>query len=205
MITLALISYIFVMSVTPGPNNLLLASSGVNFGFKRTLPMSLGISLGSGVQCFIALETFSFLMQWVEVIRLPIALLGCLYLLWLSWMLYKASTPDKAVRAQPLTFWHMFFFQWVNPKAWLMAINVAVLFGATEGNILLSNVLIAVVSSVVNYPCITLWAILGDRLRQVLQRPRSLSIFNTVMAVMMAVTAIWLLADEVTAEAINLF
>lgn len=205
MITLALISYIFVMSVTPGPNNLLLASSGVNFGYKRTVPMSLGISLGSGVQCLIALEAFSFLMQWAAVIRLPIAVLGCVYLLWLSWMLYKASAPDKQVRSQPLTFWHMFFFQWVNPKAWLMAINVAVLFGATEGNILLSNVLIAAVSSVVNYPCITLWAVLGDRLRQVLQRPRSLSIFNTVMAVMMAVTAIWLLADEVTVEAISFF
>lgn len=197
MISLAFVSYIFVMSVTPGPNNLLLASSGVNFGFRATLPMIFGVSIGSGVQCFIALEAFSFLMQWVAVIRLPIALVGCVYLLWLSWLLYKASAPDQRERSQPLTFWQMFFFQWVNPKAWLMAINIAVLFGATEGNIVLQNALLAAVSSVVNYPCIALWAVLGDRLRQVLQQPSSLYIFNTVMAVLMAATALWLLADEV--------
>lgn len=204
MLSLAFISYIVVMSVTPGPNNLLLASSGVNFGFKRTLPMSFGVSIGSGVQCFIALEAFSFLMTWAEVIRLPIALMGCVYLLWLSWLLYKASAPDQQTRSQPLTFWQMFFFQWVNPKAWLMAINIAVLFGATEGNILLQNILLAAVSSLVNYPCIALWAGLGDRLRQVLQEPRSLYIFNTIMALMMAATALWLLIDEVRSSAVSL-
>lgn len=200
MISLAFISYIVVMSVTPGPNNLLLTASGVNFGLKRTLPATIGISIGSGIQTLIALQAFSFIEQWISEIRMPIAIVGTLYLLWLSWKIYLSSAPEKIHRPAPATFIQMALFQWVNPKAWLMAINVAVLFGAQGEQAWLINCVLAVASAVINYPCVFIWAVAGDRLRRALQHPVRLRLFNISMAGMMSLTALWLLFDELNAE-----
>lgn len=200
MISLTFISYIIVMSVTPGPNNLILAASGVNFGLKRSLPATLGISIGSGLQTFIALQAFSYVEQWLSDIRLPIAVVGSVYLLWLSWKIYLSSAPESTQRVKPAGFIQMALFQWVNPKAWLMAINVAVLFGGKGENALWMNMLLASVSAIVNYPCILIWAITGDRLRLALQNPYFLKIFNVSMAGMMSFTALWILYDEVALD-----
>lgn len=200
MISLAFISYIVVMSITPGPNNLLLTASGVNFGLKRTLPATLGISIGSGLQTFIALQAFSFVEQWISEIRMPIAIIGSLYLLWLSWKIYLSSAPEKIHRPAPATFIQMALFQWVNPKAWLMAVNVAILFGTKGEQMWLQNMVLAAASALLNYPCIFVWAVAGDRLRLALQHPMRLRIFNISMAGMMSLTALWLLFDELNAE-----
>lgn len=192
----ALISYVIVMSVTPGPNNLLLTASGVNFGIRRTIPMSLGVSLGSGLQCFIALSTFHFIFAWLEGIRLPLAVLGCTYLLWLSWQLYVSAAPEsQGSPLKPMTFMQMALFQWVNPKAWLMAINIAILFTNNEMG-WQQHAAIALLSSVINFPCVFLWVAIGESLKKLLKNIRNLYYFNCVMAALMALTALWLLVDE---------
>ena len=192
----ALINYIAVMSVTAGPNNLLRTASGVNCGLRRTLPMCFGVSTGCAIQCLIALSTFHLLFSWIEELRFPLALIGCGYLLWLSWALYRSSTTEsKSQLQQPMGFWQMALFQWVNPKAWLMAINIAILFSSTTAS-WGHYVSIALINALANFPCIFIWAALGSKLKRFLQEPKRLQLFNGCMALLMTFTALWLLADE---------
>ena len=126
-------SYVTVMSITPGPNNLLLATSGVNFGLRRTLPMISGVLLGCLLQTALAVLALEWLLSWMSAIRLPLTLAGCAYLLWLSWKLWRAGAPAQREKAQPMTVVGAIGFQALNPKAWLMATNVALLWSAQSG------------------------------------------------------------------------
>ncbi|MBS7326493.1 MAG: LysE family translocator [Thiopseudomonas sp.] len=197
VITLALVTYIFVMAVTPGPNNVLLAASGVNYGLRRTLPMALGIALGGGFHCFVSMLMFGHLFELVSMIRLPIAVVGCLYLLWLAWQILRAAAPESGEQGRPLTFMQMVVFQWVNPKAWVMMLNMAALFMPQQGPLFSSALLIGLTDSLTSLPTVFLWAWLGDRLRLALHNPRHLQLFNALMAISLALTAAWLLLDEI--------
>lgn len=193
----ALLSYVAVMSITPGPNNLMLTASGVNFGFRRTIPHMLGISLGCAFQVFLVGSLLSLLLDGIQAARLPLALLGCAYLLWLSWKIARAGQPEAGAAARPLGFVGAALFQWLNPKAWVMVINAAILFmPAADGQRWLGAAMLAAVFAVVNLPCIGVWAWAGERLRAWLASPRALPGFNLSMGVLMAATALWLLYDE---------
>lgn len=196
MLSLALISYIVVMSITPGPNNLMLASSGVNFGLKRTLPHLVGVSFGVGVLSICMALLLSFVLDKISIIRLPLAIIGCVYLLWISWKLYLAGSPKGKGNIKPLGFFGAILFQWVNPKSWLMVINASILFIPKDLNFIYSAVLLGIFFFCFGFPCVAVWAIMGDRLRKALQVHWRLRVFNTAMASLMAITAIWLLLDE---------
>ena len=154
MLDSAFISYVTVMSITPGPNNLLLASSGVNFGLRRTLPMVFGISVGCAVQLALTTTLLALILSWAGMIRFPLAVIGCTYLLWLSWKLFKAASPDGKQQAQPMRLINGALFQAVNPKAWLMAINVAILFTPREGASLGHTLMIIAAFTALNIPCV---------------------------------------------------
>ncbi|MCL6408812.1 LysE family translocator, partial [Dickeya dadantii] len=126
-------SYVTVMSITPGPNNLLLATSGVNFGLRRTLPMLMGILIGCALQTALMGVALELLLSWMSMIRLPLTVLGCAYLLWLSWKIVRSSAPELQGRVQPMTVLQGTLFQAVNPKAWLMSSNIALLYTASNG------------------------------------------------------------------------
>ena len=195
MIDLPLMTYVATMSVTPGPNNLMLAASGVNFGFRRTLPHMLGISIGHGLQVWLVGIALTWVMIWLDSLRPALVATGCSYLLWLAWRQAHASKPGSAGRGQPLGFIGAALFQWVNPKAWMMVLNVAILFlspsaGWTDALVLAS------LCALINLPCIALWAIVGDRLRDRLSEPALLARFNYTMAGLLAATAAWIMVDE---------
>lgn len=198
MLEVALLSYVGVMSITPGPNNLMLATSGVNYGFRRTLPHMLGISIGCAAQVFITASLLAWALQWVQVARLPLAVAGCLYLLWLSWKIARSAAPQGGENGQPMRFLAAALFQWVNPKAWVMVLNAAILFMPADADARVgAALLLAVIFVVVNLPCISLWAWMGERLRHLLSAPPALLLFNLLMGVLMGGTALWLLLDEV--------
>ena len=203
MADLPLMTYIATMSVTPGPNNLMLAASGVNFGFRRTLPHMLGISIGHGVQVGVVASFLAWVMAWLDAIRFELVLTGCTYLLWLAFRQARAGQPGSKSHARPLGFIGAALFQWVNPKAWMMVLNVAVLF-LPRGSGLASASMLAIVCMLVNLPCIALWALAGDRLSLRLRDPRALMVFNGVMALLLAATAVWILVEEIrTGVSIN--
>lgn len=185
-------SYVTVMSITPGPNNLLLATSGVNFGFKRTLPMLFGILLGCAIQMLLASVALDALLHWMGAIRLPLTVVGCSYLLWLSWKIFRAGAPQLRERPRPMTLVGGILFQAVNPKAWLMVTNVALMYANSNGVL---TVLIGFAA--LNLPCILIWAALGDRLRSHLQVAWKRQAFNSLMALSLVATTVWMLYDAV--------
>lgn len=192
----ALINYIVVMSITPGPNNLILTATGVNFGLKRSLPLCFGVILGSCIQCILALSTFHLLFNWVQELRFPLAIIGCSYLLWLSLKLYRSSLgEEKSQPEKPMSLWQMALFQWINPKAWLMAINIAILFSSPSSQ-LNDYLTITLINGLALFPCIFIWAALGSKLKHFLREPKQLQRFNLCMALLMGGTALWLLIDE---------
>ncbi|MEI7210687.1 LysE family translocator [Pectobacterium carotovorum] len=185
-------SYVTVMSITPGPNNLLLATSGVNFGLRRTLPMMMGISVGCGIQTALMGVALELLLSWMSMIRLPLTVLGCVYLLWLSWKIVRSSAPELQGRVQPMTVLQGTLFQAVNPKAWLMSSNIALLYAASGG---LFTTVVAFMA--LNLPCILVWALLGDRIGKHLQEPWKLKAFNGIMALSLVLTTFWMLAEAI--------
>lgn len=194
MTDLPMMTYVATMSVTPGPNNLMLAASGVNFGFRRTVPHLLGISVGHGIQVGIVAGLLAWVMGWLDDLRLELVLTGCAYLLWLAWRQSRAGQPGAGKSAQPLGFFGAALFQWVNPKAWMMALNTVILFlpEAQGGGAVFSLVLVCVL---VNLPCIAVWVVAGDRLRTHLRDPLWLRVFNGTMALLLAATALWVVLD----------
>ena len=190
-----LLTYVTTMSVTPGPNNLMLAASGVNFGFRRTLPHLLGISVGHGIQVGAVAGLLAWIMAWLDALRGELVLTGCAYLLWLAWRQAGAGQPGGGKRAQTLGFLGAALFQWVNPKAWMMVLNAAILF-LPRGGGWRAALSLALFCALVNLPSIALWVAIGDRLRQRLRDPRSLRRFNGAMALLLALTAFWILGDE---------
>ena len=201
MTDLPLLTYVATMYVTPGPNNLMLAASGVNFGFRRTVPHMLGISIGHGIQVAIVAGLLAWVMAWLNDMRLGLVLAGCVYLLWLAWRQAQAGQPGGGKSAQPLGFIGAALFQWVNPKAWMMVLNAAILF-LPRGGGWGAALSLALVCTLVNFPCIALWAVVGDRLRFRLRDPRALRVFNYAMALLLAATAVWILADELVQSGI---
>ena len=196
MIDVALLSYVGVMSVTPGPNNLLLAASGVHFGLRRTWPHVLGIGFGLFVQIFVVTVAFGALVGFFQGARPWLAGVGATYLLWLSWTIFRAGVPEEKEGRRPMGFFEAALFQGVNPKAWVMVINTALLFTPRGMDPWLGAAGLAAVCAVVNLPCVSLWAVTGDRLRRLLARGRAALVFNGVMGALMAGTALWLLAEE---------
>ncbi|BES85803.1 membrane protein [Pectobacterium araliae] len=186
-------SYVTVMSITPGPNNLLLATSGVNFGLRRTLPMLMGILIGCALQTALMGVALELLLSWLSMIRLPLTVLGCVYLLWLSWKIARSSAPELQGRVQPMTVLQGTLFQAVNPKAWLMSSNIALLYTASNG---ILPTMVAFMA--LNLPCILVWAVLGDRIGKHLQEPWKLKAFNGIMALSLVLTTFWMLAEAIS-------
>lgn len=195
MVDVPLLTYVATMSVTPGPNNLMLAASGVNFGFRRSVPHILGVSVGHGIQVFLIGLALAWVMQWLSVFRWPLVIAGCLYLLRLAWRQAHAGQPDVNPKARPLGFIGAVLFQWINPKAWMMVINTVILFlphnaGWQAGAVLM------LWCAAINLPCIAVWALAGDRLRARLRQPAFARLFNCTMALLLAATALWILFDK---------
>ncbi|MGC4006435.1 MAG: LysE family translocator [Pirellulales bacterium] len=186
--TLALMAYGCVASVTPGPNNMMLLASGVNFGFLRTIPHLLGIAfgflsllLGVGFGLGALLKAYPEL-QW----GLKIA--GAGYTLFLAWKTFRARSLDTGrERARPMRFFEAAAFQWVNPKAWVLAVTAMALYALPESPI--ESVLwITATFTLVNLPSVACWAGCGAALRGFLSDPTRLKWFNITMGVLLAAT-----------------
>jgi threonine/homoserine/homoserine lactone efflux protein len=185
---LALLMFAFVASITPGPNNLMLLASGVNFGFRRTLPHLWGVSIGFGVMLMGVGWGLAALFERLPVAYTVLRVLGTVYLLWLAWGLARAGRPEAVEAERPMGFWAAAAFQWVNPKAWFMGVTAFSAYArARDGAAILA---VALLFAAVNLPCIGSWAWLGSRLRHWLARPPRQRVFNLLMAALL-VLSLW--------------
>ncbi|MBB3949749.1 LysE family translocator [Aureimonas jatrophae] len=184
----ALLAYAFVTSVTPGPNNMMLMASGVNFGFRRTIPHMLGIAVGFFVLLLAVGFGLGALIHAVPALQTAMRVASVAYMLWLAW---KIATSKPAGEAQagsrPMTFLQAAAFQWVNPKAWAMGLVAMGAYTNAE-NPVLSVLLVGTAFALVNFPSVSVWAGFGVALRGLLADPKRLRIFNVTMALLIVAT-----------------
>ena len=198
---LALISYAFVMSITPGPNNVLLLASGVNYGFRRTIPHMFGISCGVIVMLLIVGLGVGQLLTANATVYLALRVVSVVYLLWLAWKIANSgpvAAPGESNASQPMTFFQGAMFQWINPKAWAMALTATTAF-TVPSNYQHSLVTMALVFGLVNLPSVGTWAGFGVVLRGFLQNAKVLRVFNVSMALALIVSLVPALAEIVQA------
>jgi len=182
-----LAAFAFVTSITPGPNNLMLMASGANFGFRRSLSHMLGISGGF---CFMVIVVGMGLAEIFD--RFPISHLilkgaSVVYLLYLAWRIATAAPPSTGAPAgEPFSFLQAALFQWVNPKAWSMALTAVTVYSATHA--FSEIVVVACLFSLINLPSVSLWTLLGQAMRRLLNAPARLRQFNILMAVLLIVS-----------------
>lgn len=189
--------FAMVSSITPGPNNLMLLASGVNFGFRATLPHMLGISIGFALMVLavgVGLAGLFSVFPWLYSL---LKWTGVAYLLYLSWKIANAGPIDHssqgAQNAAPMSFWNAAAFQWINPKAWVMALGAfSTYVPATSGVLVVA--LAAGVFGLINLPSVGLWALFGARVRHLLKVERNLRIFNYGMALLLALSLIPMLS-----------
>ena len=180
---IALASYALVMSATPGPNNLMLLASGVNFGFKRTLPHMLGISIGFMLMAIPVGLGLGALFLALPELRLGFKVAAGLYMLYLAWRIASASVVGEAkAPARPLSFWEAAGFQFVNPKAVVMAITAMTGY-ASGDHVVASVIFVAGFFALINFPSVSIWAVFGASIRDWLSNPVRLRWFNIGMGV----------------------
>jgi threonine/homoserine/homoserine lactone efflux protein len=186
---LALLVYAFVTSITPGPNNIMLLSSGVNFGFARSLPHMLGIGIGFVVLLLAVGFGLGAVLTAFPAMHTALKVAGAVYLLYLAWKIAMARSMDSKGKqgARPLTFLDAAAFQWVNPKAWVMAITAMAVYSDPDRP-LWSIWFIAMAFGIVNLPCVSVWAGFGTALRGFLSDPARLKWFNISMGLLLAAT-----------------
>ena len=186
---LALVGFAFATSVTPGPNNMMLLASGANFGLRRTVPHMLGISIGHALMVFLVGLGLAGLFVAEPRLFTGLKVVAVAYMLWLAWKIATAAPPRAGdVAGKPFTFVQAAAFQWVNPKAWAMALTAVTVYAPGGG--IGPTAAVAVVFAMVNLPSVSVWAAAGQGLRRWLDTPGRLRAFNLTMAVLL-VLSLW--------------
>ncbi|MGI9402096.1 MAG: LysE family translocator [Rhizobiaceae bacterium] len=187
---MALCVYSFVSSITPGPNNLMLLASGVNYGFRPTIPHMLGIAIGFGILLLCVGAGLGQLLISAPTAFTMVKFAGAAYLIFLAWKIAN-SGPIEAREAsgKPMTFIQAAAFQWVNPKAWVMAVSAMAIY-TLEDRYWFSVLLVAFVFVIINLPCVSVWCAMGTGLRKWLSDPKTLRLFNYTMAILL-VASLW--------------
>ncbi|MFC4278730.1 LysE family translocator [Achromobacter aloeverae] len=177
--------FALVSSITPGPNNVMLAASGLNFGFRRTLPHLLGVSIGFTLMILLVGAGLGTVFQNAPVLYTLLKYAGAAYLLYLAWKIARAGElSEDGRRAQPMTFLQAAAFQWVNPKAWVMAVGIAAAYIPANG--FYANLLVGTaVCGAINLPSVGVWVMFGSSLRGLLRKPAAVRIFNGGMALLL--------------------
>jgi threonine/homoserine/homoserine lactone efflux protein len=179
------ILFALVTSITPGPNNTMLLASGVNFGFRRTLPHLFGISAGVVLLMLSVGFGLGEAFTRFPVLYTALEIASVAYLLYLAWKIGTSGEVKlRKGERRPMKFFEALAFQWVNPKAWMMVLTAATTIHVSErfGN---NVMLMALLFYVVGFPCICLWAGFGTAMREVLADPKRLRFFNLGMALLL--------------------
>lgn len=205
---LGVAGFAFVMSVTPGPNNMMLLASGAQFGFRRTLPHMLGIIIGMASLLFAILLGLGSLFLLYPPLYSVLKWVGGAYLLWLAWKIANAPignfTKPKIHSAHseqgglqiesadeqiaPMRWWQASLFQYVNPKAWMMSIGCVSTFSLAGDLYVQSGFWIIVLFACMGFPAITVWVLAGEGIRRKLTNAKRQRIFNIIMGLLTAST-----------------
>ena len=189
----ALSAFYFTMFFTPGPNNAMLTASGMKFGFVKTLPHLIGIPLGHiaqiGLTCFGLANLFLIYPQ----VQFIMKILCFIYLIYLSWKMIGSFSMSQKETGRPLKFYEASLFQFINPKAWSIAVTVASGFFPAEENIFIGVTFVTVTAAVICFPTISLWALFGSGLRKFVDDVKTKKIIEYLLAILLVLTGIFIL------------
>ena len=191
---LALAGFAFATTWTPGPNNMMLASSGATFGWRPTVPHAMGVALGFPLMVFLIALGLGEVFHRVALLKTVLTWAGFAVMLWLAWRIANAGAARAKARTRPLHFHEAAAFQWINPKAWAMAIGVSATY-AHGGDPLAEAALIAAVFVAAGLSSSQTWAAFGAGIGRALGVGARLRAFNVTMGLLLAACALWLVLD----------
>lgn len=199
-ILLSVLLFAAVSTGTPGPNNIMVMTSGMNFGVWRTLPHYLGICIGFPAMVVAVSLGLGRAFEAVPMLHQIIKVLGISYLIYLAWRIATTATEVEGKgTAKPLSFWQAAAFQWVNPKAWVMSIGALATFTTVNGDVLQQALWIGVAFGLVAVPCVGSWMVGGAGLRRLLKKPLYRRLFNWTMGALLALSVIPMVSVELSA------
>ena len=181
----AMTAFCFVSGVTPGPNNLMLMTSGVNFGFRRTLPHLVGVVVGYSVMVALVGFGLDAIFSRFPALLPAMRYLGAAYMLWLAWKIANSGPVRDGEAAARRSASSAAAFQWINPKGWVMAVSALTAYAVVD-NYARNVAIVALTYFVIAVPGSGVWALLGSSMRRALADPRVARPFNWTMAALLA-------------------
>jgi threonine/homoserine/homoserine lactone efflux protein len=194
-----LLLFALVGSLTPGPNNIMLAASGVNYGFRRTVPHMIGICIGFPLMFLAVGMGLSQIFEKAPITHTAMKLMGSAYLLWLAWRVATAEPTSTeaptAAKSRPISFMQAAAFQWVNPKAWILVLGATATYTNLRQALLPQVLAISLTFAIVSVFSVMVWTMLGVGIAQALKNSRSRRLFNFSMATALAISVLWILFE----------
>lgn len=188
---LSLLAFAAVTTFTPGPNVLLVTASGANFGFRRTVPHMLGIIVGFPVMTIAIGLGLGEVFQAEPKLHVVLKYVATAYMLYLAWRIATSQrSKDISAKSRPMTFLEAIAFQWINPKAWIMAIGAIGAYTTVGGNATAETLMIALVFGVVSVPGVGAWALFGTAIGRFLRSDTAMRIFNVTMAILLVASLV---------------
>ena len=180
-----------IAAVTPGPNNVMLTTTGLNFGVRRGIPHLLGVCIGFPVMLALIGLGFGTLFQIFPLLHEIIKIIGVVYLLYLAWKIAGAEGNASAeVSGKPISFWQAAAFQWINPKAWVMGSSALAAYTTLDENFFLQVAIICISFALITFPCAGIWLVFGAGLQRFLRDPLQRRIFNIAMALLLVASIV---------------
>ncbi|MDV7105792.1 LysE family translocator [Vibrio sp. TH_r3] len=193
---LSVVLFAISCSVTPGPNNIMVMTSGLNFGVRKSLPLLAGICVGFTIMLLLVGFGFGHLFNVFPKLSLLIKITGTAYLLYLALLIATSRNIDQeSQRIKPLGFLKGALFQWVNAKAWVVAIGAITAFTTVGEHYVFQNITIAITFFVISFPCVGIWLMFGSLLRHYLQNDLYLRWFNLSMSLLLVVSVLPVISD----------
>ena len=193
-LTFALVSFYFVMFVTPGPNNIMLFASGVKYGFKKTIPHILGIPLGHFVQISLVSLGLGFVFQAYPMVQQVLKIIGCLYLFFLAYRMFGSlNMKESKETGRPLKFYEAALFQLLNPKAWVIAITAVSVFFPKDESFITGLLFLTCIAPIVNLPSISIWVLFGSSIRVLISNLTVKKTIEVILAVLLVGTGLMIL------------
>jgi len=182
----SLVMFAIIAAFTPGPNNIMIMASGLNFGTRASLPHYFGICIGFPTMFFAMGFGLGYLFERYVGLHEVIQVVGILYLIYLAWLIANSAPATvDGEHSKPLTFTQAALFQWINPKAWIMSTSAIAAYTTVGGDINLQIVLIGLVFFAMAFPSAGVWMLFGTGLQRILNKPLHLKAFNIVMALLL--------------------
>ena len=192
----ALISFYFVMYVTPGPNNAMVLTSGIKFGFLKTIPHMSGITIGHVLQTIVVCLGLGKIFQLFPEIQNILKIVCAIYLLYLGYKIIGSFSKIKEDGSRPLKFYEAALFQLVNPKAWTISTMVASSFLPKDEKLIIAIFFISITALIICPLSISVWAAFGAGIKNLVKNDKKKAIVEYFLAILLLITAILIVLEK---------